>query len=80
RLLQGFPWYFDPGSPVDAARVIAGFLRSDRDVARLEAARSHILSLPSARERPFPIWRGWNACLTGAAQQRLDALSPMRSP
>ncbi|MEW9613621.1 glycosyltransferase [Shinella sp. S4-D37] len=77
---KDFPWYFDPGSPVDAARVIAGFLRSDRDVARLEAARSHILSLPSARERAISYLAWVERLLTGAAQQRLDALSPMRSP
>lgn len=48
---EDFPWYFDPSSPADAARVIAGFLRSGDHTARLEAARDHILSLPGARQR-----------------------------
>ncbi len=48
---RDFPWYFDPESPTDAARAIAGFLRSGGDAERIEAAYKHVLSLPGARQR-----------------------------
>lgn len=50
-LCREFPWYFDPNSPADAARVIAEFIRSGGDPDRIEAARKHVLSLPNARDR-----------------------------
>jgi glycosyltransferase involved in cell wall biosynthesis len=46
-----FPWYFDPNSASDAARIIAEFIRSGGSASRIEAARQHVLSLPDARHR-----------------------------
>jgi glycosyltransferase involved in cell wall biosynthesis len=46
-----YPWYFDPNSPQDAARAIAEYRGSGGNMARLEAAREHVLSLPNAGHR-----------------------------
>lgn len=46
-----FANYFDPNSPADAAQVVADHFRSGVNVARLEAARDHVLQQPTARDR-----------------------------
>lgn len=46
-----FPWYFDPNSPTDAAKVIAEYANLGPFEDRLKAAHRHVLSLPGARDR-----------------------------
>lgn len=65
-----FPWYFDPNSSTDAARVIAQFIRAGGDPDRIEAAHRHVISLPNARDRAQSYLNTISGLLTGSEKQR----------